>query len=73
MPSPFRRATTSRVTLMLPAQGLTRRGVFEEINLIALPAFDERRILDAAFAAHSRERAHGETIRGCPKVHDHGP
>ena len=34
---------------------------------IPQPAFDERRILDAAFAAHIRERDHGEAIRGWPE------
>ena len=33
------------------------------------PLFDERRILDAAFATHIRERDHGEAIRGSPEIH----
>ena len=37
---------------------------------VPLPAFDERRILDAVFAAHIRERDHGEAIRGWPEIHD---
>lgn len=37
---------------------------------IPLPAFNERRIFDAAFAAHIRERDHGEAIRGSPEIHD---
>ena len=37
---------------------------------LPLPAFDERRILDAAFAAHIRERDHGEAIRGWLEIHD---
>ena len=36
---------------------------------IPLSAFDERRILDAAFATHIRERDHGEAIRGSPEIH----
>ena len=96
---------------MSRAHGLTRRGVFEDIDFevragevlgvaglvmiaselpelpnvahriivmsggrardeIPLPAFDERRILDAAFAAHIRERDHGEAIRGWLEIHD---
>ena len=35
-----------------------------------LPAFDEGRILDAAFAAGIRERDHGEAIRGWSEIHD---
>ena len=35
-----------------------------------LPAFDERRILDAAFAARIRERDHGEAVRGWLEIHD---
>ena len=37
---------------------------------IPLPAVDGRRSLDAAFAAHIRERDHGEAIRGWLEIHD---
>ena len=37
---------------------------------IPLPAFDERRILDATFSAHIRQREHREANRGWPEIPD---